>query len=131
SLRCRRDGFRSAAALLRLYRRFRMPASLLIPVNLHVLRRAADGDDVRPAVAIQIADGEVFDGDAAGIELGFAPVGCVVDADAGLGFSGDGVADARDEIFVAVAVSVRAPEGVAPGEVVVDDLPRWLGGGIE
>ena len=41
--------------------------SALVPKNSHVLGRPADGDEIDPAVAIEVASNEIFDGDIAGI----------------------------------------------------------------
>src|SRR5207249_577100 len=95
-----------------------------------------DGDDVDAAVAVEVGAGEVFDGDAAGIDDGPGPfgagaVGGFVNADAAAiaGFGVQIVADADDQLFVAVAVEVGAPDGVAPFQGVVEKmtLPELAG----
>src|SRR4051794_21858381 len=44
-----------------------------VPVDLHVMRRPADGDNVGLAVAVQVGAGQVLDGYAAGVEFGLLP----------------------------------------------------------
>ena len=81
------------------------------------------------AVAVEVAGGEVFDGDAAGIDelarplarLALRPCG-IVDADAALGRVAQVVADADDQLLVGVAVEIGAPDGVAPFQVFVEDV---------
>src|SRR5947207_1843103 len=51
----------------------RPPAASLVPVNLDVVRRASDGDQVDPAVAVQVGAGEVLDRDAAHVQVVLLP----------------------------------------------------------
>src|SRR5262245_43858363 len=98
----------------------------LIPVDACVLRLPADGDDVRAAVAVELGDREVFDRDAALVEELARPLraeglGRAVDADAAA-LSAALLAAADDQLVGAVAVEVGGRDGVAPLELVVDDV---------
>ena len=95
--------------------------------------RAADGDDVGLAVAVEVGDGQVFHRDAAVVEdvplpLRALAVGALVDADAAAlrelvaRLRVRVVAHADDEFVRAVAVEVREPDRVAPPQLLVDDV---------
>src|SRR5262249_53977015 len=98
-----------------------------------VLRRPADGDEVGPAVAVEVGDGQVFHRYPARIDVVALPLGPpfvqrLVDADAAAlaDFLAQVVAHADDQLVVAVAVEVGAPAGVAPFQLIVDDVPLPL-----
>src|SRR5689334_2187790 len=98
-----------------------------VPINLHVLRRPADGDDVASAVAVEIATGQVFDGYAAGIDelprpLRAAGILRVINADTEFDRIVQVVANADDELFVGVAIQIDGPNGVAPFQLFVENL---------
>src|SRR5204863_5540273 len=67
------------------------PQSLAVPVDLHVLRRAADRDDVDLAVAVQVAADDVFAAHALVIERLLLPL-----------FSGgiEGMEDVHDALLL-------------------------------
>src|SRR4029077_6778174 len=50
----------------------------LIPINANVMRLPPDGDDVDAAVAVEVAGGDVFHGDAAIVENVPGPVSALV-----------------------------------------------------
>src|SRR4029079_17351816 len=81
----------------------------LIPIDLHVVRRPADSDDVRTTVAVQVAGGKILDGDTAGIDDLPRPFRAglilrIVDAHAALERIVEIVADADDELLIRIAV---------------------------
>src|SRR5262249_37570810 len=103
----------------------------LIPVYPHVLGRPADGDDVRLAVAVQVGHGQVLDRDAPVVKDHPLPlladgVGALVNAHAAL--LGERVplrrivANADDETVTTTAIQVGTPDGMAPAEMVVENL---------
>ena len=86
-----------------------------------VVRRAADGDDVGPAVAVEVAAAQVLGGDVA-VEHGPGPLaGLPVEV-----VHRDPVIlapVAGEDLVVAVAVDVGDPEGVAVGQGRVEHGP--------
>src|SRR5262245_2315991 len=103
----------------------------LVPVYPRVVRAPTDGDDVRLAVAVQIGHGLVLDRDPAILDNVSSPyfahaVRGLVDADSA--FLGKRIAlagvitNADDQLVLAVAVEVGAPDGMTPAEVVVNHL---------
>src|SRR4051812_7582609 len=106
----------------------------LIPVDAAIPRRAAHGDDVDLAVAVEVGRGEVFDRDPAvfdnrALPLSALAVGALVDPNAAALLERVAhllvrvVAHADDEFVRAVAVEVREPHRVSPPQLLVDDVP--------
>src|SRR5688572_11898022 len=96
-----------------------------IPIDLHVMRRPADGHDVGPAVAVQVARHQILNGDAARIDdlprpLAGSRVAWVVNPDAALRRFAGIVADADHQLVILVAVEVRARDGMAPLQIFVE-----------
>src|SRR5262245_10802172 len=89
----------------------------------------AHGDDVDLAVAVQVRTSKVLDGDAAVVEDRACPFGAIsvgglikANAAAVAGIRVQVVADADNQLLVAVAIEVGAPDGVAPFEGVVEKM---------
>src|SRR5437867_1837649 len=102
-------------------------ALLDIPINTHVLCLAANGDDIDAAVAVQVRGCQIFDGDATGIDelarpLGAALIQDLVNAYA-TPFLTAVVTYTDDQLVDAVAVEVRRPNGMAPFQFLVNDMP--------
>src|SRR6266542_1294608 len=104
-------------------------AACLVPIDAHVVRLAADGHKVHAAVPVEVASGQVLDGDAALVDQRPLPlrplgVGRLVDPYPPplARFRTQVIADADDQLVAAVAVEVGAPHGVAPLQLFVDDM---------
>src|SRR5262249_39654627 len=101
----------------------------LVPVNANVLRLPADGDDVNLAVAVEVGRGQVLDVHTALVDQGPLPLCSLrarrsVDAHAAplARLHAQVVAHADNQLVVAVTVEVGAPDGMAPLQLVIDDL---------
>src|SRR5262249_29799888 len=101
-----------------------------VAIHADVLRRAADGNDVGAAVAEEVRHGQILHRDAALVDqvplpLPALAVQRLVDAHAALlaRLVAQVVAHADDQLVAAVAVEVGAPDGVAPLQLVVEDVP--------
>src|SRR5262245_5840284 len=110
----------------------------LVPIDPYVPCRPPRRDDVDSAVAIEIGGGEVFDGDAAGIDIVASPfiafvVERFVNADAAtlIGFHAEIVADSDDDLVALIRSHIkslldwsrkklRTPDSMAPFQLVIN-----------
>src|SRR5262245_53553375 len=99
----------------------------LIEIQPHIVRGAAAGDDVGPAIAVQVVHDQVFRGDAAVIDDVFGPFAArlvvgVVDKDSRAGRVARAFVAVPDHYLVgAVVVHVGDPYSVAALERVVQN----------
>src|SRR3569623_1923808 len=107
------------------------PGKLLfgfVPIDAHVLRLPPNGDNVLPAVAVEVGRGEIFDVHPAGIDqlpppLAAAGILRIVDAQTAAMLRVLIVSDADDEFLVFVAIQIHAPDGMAPLQLIVQHAP--------
>src|SRR5262245_19647952 len=98
----------------------------LIPVDACILGLPAHGDKVNSAVAIQVGRRQVLDCDATGFDDLPAPAAAAliegsVDANAAR-FLAPLVANADDQLLIAVAIQIGGRHGMAPFELVIDHV---------
>src|SRR5262245_37511435 len=116
-------------------RRERSFLGTFVPVDPNVAGLPAHGDDVDPAIVIQICRGQIFDRHATIFEdvpgpLGSLGIQRLVPADAAPlpWFLALVVADAGDECVAPAAIEIHAPDHVPPAEFLVQHVPvpEWL-----
>src|SRR5262249_30225446 len=102
----------------------------LVPVNADVVRLPPHGDDVDATIPVQVRRRQVLDRHAAVLDnlplpLAVLDVGRLVDAhSAPLSrlLAQVAVTHADDQLLVAVAVDVGAPDRMTPAQPVIDDM---------
>ena len=94
------------------------------------MRLPPDGHDVHSAIAIEVCDGQIFDGHAPIVDnvpapLSAAAVHGLVDAHSAplLRLIAQIIADADDQLVIPIAVEVGTPDSVPPFQFFIDDVP--------
>src|SRR6188472_1219899 len=98
-----------------------------VPVNLDVMRRSADGNEISPPVAVEVARREVFDRDTPRINKLPRPfrAGCilwVIDPHTAFGGIAQVVPHANHQLFVLIAVDIYRPDGMPPLQVLIEHM---------